>query len=72
MSKKNCNARLCRPDAAQSLCHTNIVGLELVKTNGGGEGECAQEPVAEAAELRHTAGREVIDDGGPGEVKMLD
>ena len=62
--KKNRNSTLCCPDTTQSLGHTNIVCLELVQTNSGGEGECAQEPVAGSAELGHTGRREVVDDGG--------
>lgn len=69
--KKNRNSTLCRPDTTQSLGHTNIVCLELVQTNSGGEGECAQEPVAGGAELGHTGRREVIDNGGPSK-EMLD
>ena len=57
---------LCGPHATEGLGDTNVVGLELVQTNGSGESESTQEPVAEAAELRHTLGREVVDDSGPG------
>lgn len=71
LKKKNRNSTLCRPDTTQSLGHTNIVCLELVQTDGGGEGECAQEPVAGGAELGHTGRREVVDNGGPGG-EMLD
>lgn len=69
--KKNRSNTLCCPDTTQSLSHTNIVRLELVQTNSGGEGERAQEPVAGGAELGHTGRREVIDNGGPGR-DMLD
>lgn len=71
MSEKN-EFTLCRPDAAQGLCHTNVVCLKLVQADGGGEGECAEEPVAEAAELGHTLGREVIDNSSPVRTKGLD
>lgn len=57
---------LCSPNATQGLGDTNVVGLELVEANGSGESERTQEPVAQAAELGHTGGREVVDDGGPG------
>lgn len=45
---------LSSPNAAQSLGDANIVSLELVQTDSGGESECAKKPVAEGAELGHT------------------
>lgn len=63
----NNDSALCLPDPAQGLRDTNVVGLELVQTNGGGQSERAQEPVAERAELGHTPRAEVVNDGGPGQ-----
>jgi len=60
------NNTLCGPDTAQSFGDTDVVGLELVQANGGGESERTQEPVAGGAGLRHTRGREVVDNRGPG------
>jgi hypothetical protein len=59
-------SNLCSPDAAQSLGDTDVVCLKLIQTDGGGEGEGAQEPVAGGAELRDALGGEVVDDGSPG------
>lgn len=61
----NDDTALCVPDPTQSLGDTHVVRLELIQTDGGGQGEGAQEPVAEGVELGHTLGTEVIDDGGP-------
>lgn len=72
MSEKNSITALCSPDAAQGLCHTDIVRLKLVQTNGGGEGECAQEPVAEAAELGDALRGEVVNNGSPVRGQLLD
>lgn len=58
-------APLCVPDAAQSLGHTHIICLKLVETDGSGESEGAQEPVAEGVGLGHTLGAEVVNDSGP-------
>jgi hypothetical protein len=63
MSEKN--NTLCGPDTAQSFGDTDVVGLELVQANGGGESEGTQEPVASGAELGHTRGREVVDNTSP-------
>jgi hypothetical protein len=63
MSEKN--NTLCGPDAAQSFGDTDVVGLELVQADGGGESERTQQPVAGSAGLGHTRGREVVDNCGP-------
>lgn len=59
------DSALCVPDSAQGLGETDVVGLELVQTDGSGQSEGAQEPVAERAELGHTPRAEVVGDGGP-------
>lgn len=59
------DSALCVPDPAQGLGDTDIVGLEFVQTNGGGQSEGAQEPVAERAELGHTPRAEVVGNSGP-------
>ena len=58
-------SRLCLPHSLNSLCHTNIIRLELVQSDGCGEGEDTEEPVAERAGLGHTLLGEVVDDRCP-------
>ena len=56
---------LCLPHSPKSLCHTNVIRLELVQSNSRRESEDAKEPVAKRTGLGHTLLGEVVDDGCP-------
>lgn len=58
------NIGLCLPHPLDGLCDTNIVCLELVQTDGGGNSESTQQPVQERLGLGDAALGEVVDDRG--------
>jgi hypothetical protein len=59
------------PHTLDGLRHTNVIRLELVETDSGGESECTQKPVQERTELGDTTLGEVVNDGGPVEYEYL-
>lgn len=53
---------LCLPHTLDGLRDTNVIRLELIETNGSGEGQQTQEPEAAVVGLWDTADGEVVDD----------
>lgn len=62
MQRMQDTSQSCGPDSLDRLCYANIVGLELVQTDGDTERRCPEKPLEEGFDGRDTVTREVIDD----------
>lgn len=59
------SAGLRLPHTLDGLSQTDIVGLELVETNGGGQRRGAERPPGGGPRLGDTLERKVVDDHRP-------